>query len=142
MLKISSRCADDFDVGNDRGSTLVFWLAKLTIGLAIAGVLFFDTFSIMSSQLSAQDQAQAIAVAAAPVWRSTQDIQKTYAAALAELGPDSPSTIDRKSFRVDPDGTVVVTVRRTASSYVLKYVGPLKKFTNVTATGESKASYS
>jgi len=128
-------------VGDDRGSSIVFWLAKLTLGLAIAGVLFFDTFSVMSSQLGAQDQAQSAALAAAPVWRQTQDIQKTYAAALAELGPNSSAKLVRKSFRVDPDGTVVLTVSRTANTFVLKYVGPLKQFINVTATAESKASF-
>jgi len=129
-------------VGDDRGSTIVFWLAKLTVGLAIAGVLFFDTFSIMSSQLGAQDAAAGAALESAPVWKATEDIQKTYAAALATIDSESANKIERSKFQVEPDGTVVVTVSRTASSFVLKYVGPLKKFTNVTATSESKANYS
>ena len=126
-------------MGDDRGSSIVLWLAKLTIGLAVAGVLFFDTFSIMTSQLGAQDQASAAAVAAAPVWNQTKDIQKTYAAALATLGPETSTKLVRSSFRVDPDGTVVATVQRSANTYILKYIAPLKRFTDVTATAESKA---
>jgi hypothetical protein len=124
-------------VGRDRGSIVLGWLTKVTVGLALAGALFFDTFSLMATQLGAQDQAAAAAQSAAWTWRQTSDIQATYDAAARTIDPATTAEIDLTSFRVDPDGTAVVTVTRTAPTFLLKYVPPLRKFIEATATADA-----
>jgi hypothetical protein len=113
------------------------WLTKLVVGLAVAGALFFDTFSVMATQLGAQDQAAAAAEAAAWTWKQTSDIQQTYDDAARTLPPGTTAEIDTASFRIEPDGVAVVTVRRTAPTFVLKHIPPLRKFIEATATDDA-----
>jgi hypothetical protein len=126
-------------VGADRGSIVLSWLTKLTIGLAIAGALFFDTFSLMATNLGAQDQASGAAYTAAQTWRETKDLQATFNAAAATIEPGTGAEIDPATFRLDANGTAVVTVHRTAPSFLLKHIPPLRRFADASATAESLA---
>ena len=114
------------------------WLTKVTVGLVLAGALFFDTFSLMATQLGAQDQASTAAESAAWNWRQYGDIQQTYNEAARTLGTSGAAEIDTASFRIDPDGTAVVTVSRQAPTLVLKYIPPLRKFIEATATADAR----
>jgi hypothetical protein len=122
----------------DHGTIVLGWLTKLTVGLAVAGALFFDTFSLMATQLGAQDQAVTASATAARAWQDTGDIQATYDRASATIDPGTTAEIDVNTFRIDPDGTAVVTITRTAPTFVLKHVPPLRKFIEATATADSK----
>lgn len=124
-------------MGTDHGLIIIGWLTKLTIGLAIGGALFFDTFSVMAANLGAQDQASTAAAEAARTWQTTNDIQFTYDRASSTLDPQTTAEIDTATFRIDPDGTAVVTVHRTAQSLVLKHIGPLRRFVEATATADA-----
>jgi hypothetical protein len=125
-------------VGTDRGSIVLGWLTKVTIGLALAGALFFDTFSLMATQLGAQDQAETAAQKAAWTWKETGNIQTTYDEAARTIDPVTTAEIDLTSFRIDPDGTAVVTVTRTAPTFLLKHVPPLRKFVEATSTADAR----
>lgn len=125
-------------MGSDHGTIVLGWLTKLTIGLALAGALFFDTFSLMATQLGTQDQAATAADKAAWTWRETSDIQQTYNAAAQTIDPATTAEIDLTSFRIDPDGTAVVTVTRTAPTFLLKHIGPLRTFIEATATADAR----
>jgi hypothetical protein len=115
------------------------WLTKVTVGLAVAGALFFDTFSLMATQLGAQDQASTAAESAAWNWKQTGDIQYTYNEAAKTL-ESTTAEIDTTSFRIEPDGTAVVTVRREAPTFLLKHIPPLRKFINASATADATAA--
>jgi hypothetical protein len=125
-------------VATDHGTIVLGWLTKLTVGLALAGALFFDTFSLMATQLGAQDQAVTAASEAARAWRDTGDIQATYDRASSTIEPGTTAEIDVTTFRIDPDGTAVVTITRTAPTFLLKHVPPLRKFIEATATADAK----
>ena len=46
---------------DDRGDIIGSWLIRVTLGLAVAGVVLFDAISIGSAKISLQDTAQGAA---------------------------------------------------------------------------------
>jgi hypothetical protein len=116
----------------------VGWLAKLVVGLAIFGVIGFDAIAIMASHVSLTDDADSAAEAANRVWvESHGNVQAAYDAALAvatEHNAQAPVT----DFSVTRDGTVHLRLTRTATTILVKHIGPLKKEADVSAVGEAQ----
>ena len=114
------------------------WLTRLVVALAIFAVMFFDGLSILTARVGVQDQAQTAALAAGPVWRQTQDVDKAYAAAVQSLDGAANAEIPPKSFKAQRNGTVTVVVDRTAPTLVIHRIGPLRKYVVATATFVSR----
>lgn len=121
------------DVTSDRGSIVLGWLTKLTLSLAVLGVVLFDVIAITSARFTAEDHAQEAARAASAAYRTPADLQVAYDAALAVVAVHG-DTIDAETFTMTPEGAVTLTVRRTAPTLVVEKVGPLRSLTDVQAT--------
>ena len=117
----------------DRGDIVLGWLTKLVATLAVLGVLGFDLISLGAARFQAEDHAQAAVRAANEAYRSTPDLQAAYDAALAEV-VEHGDTIDPQTFAVAPDGTITLTLHRTASTMVIEKIGPLKAWADVERT--------
>lgn len=125
------------DRGDDRGDIVLGWLTKLTVTLALAGVVLFDGVSLVAARFQAADAAGAAARAAAEQYRDSKDVQQAYDAAYAEVAAQG-DTVGTQDFRVGADGSVDLSVTREASTLVLEKIAPLRRFTVVTAGGSGR----
>jgi hypothetical protein len=124
----------------ERGDIVLGWLTRLVVIFALAGIVLFDAISVGVTTVNVADQADSAAVDAADTWSTTKDVQKTYLTALdSATKSDKRNVIDPKTFRVDPDGTVHVTLSRTATTLVLYRIGPAKHWADVTESGDGRA---
>ncbi len=109
------------------------WFVKLVTVLAILGVIAFDGFSIVAAHLTASDDAQTAAQAAANAYST----QKTPAAALlaAEQALHKGDKLVPNSMTISSTGEVSVKIQRTAGSLVLHHFSQGKKWDTVTEGG-------
>ena len=109
------------------------WFVKLVAVLAVIGVIAFDGFSIVAAHLSASDDAQTAAQAAANAYAT----QKTPAAALlaAEQALHKGDTLVPNSMTISSTGEVTIKLQRTAGSIILHHFSAGKKWDIVTEGG-------
>jgi hypothetical protein len=135
-LKVRADRADPAAMGHeqrsDRGDIVLGWLTKLTVVLALLGLVAFDGISLALGRFRAEDRAAAAAREAVDAWRSTKDVQRAYEAALAETGPED--TVAPTSFSVDPAGAVTLTLQHRVATLVVEKVGPLRDLATSTVT--------
>ena len=110
-------------------------MTKLALTMAVLGLIGFDGLSLVSAKFSAADRATTYANDAAALYKSNKNIDTTYAAIVAEAA-DKGDTVDSKTFTVQPDGIVTLTVHHTASMIWMDRVSFLKKYATVTEHGE------
>ncbi len=120
----------------DCGSVVVGWLVRVVGALLFIAVVAFDGISVGAAHVSGADDANNAALAAAGTWRDTHNIQQALLSAQ-EAVTDSNETVLSTDFSVDPNGTVHLLLKKTATTLVLYRIGPLKKYTVVTIKGES-----
>jgi len=115
-----------------RGDIVLGWLTKLVVVFGLAGILLFDAISVGVTSVNVADQGSFAAREASETWGATKDLQKAYARAVEVAAErDALNTVDARSFRVDPDGTIHLKISRTATSLVLYRVGALKDLAHV-----------
>lgn len=117
------------------GSIVIGWLTRLAVVVAVFGLLAFDGIALVKTNFTAADHAASAAKTAAETYRTTKNPQAAYDAAVAQVTADD-ETIDPKSFSVSQDGRVKLEVKAEAVTLWMHYLGPLKKWTVVTQTGE------
>lgn len=118
---------------SDRGSIVLGWLTKVTLTLAVLGLIGFDVVALGVARFAAEDDAQQAARAASAAYRGPADLQRAYNAALAEVA-DGGSTIDAPSFSITPEGTVTLTLRQTAPTLLVEKIAPIRSWADVTTT--------
>ena len=118
---------------NDRGAIVTGWLTKVVVGLTVLGVLSFDAISIGVTRFQAEDHARQAARIAAQTYRTGQNLQQAYDAALASVASQGDA-IDTVSFAVDPTGAVTLRLRRKVPTLLIKRVPQLRDWTTVTST--------
>lgn len=120
----------------DRGDIVLGWLTRLTVVLAVLGVIGFDLVSVGAGHLAAEDRAQDAARAAVTSFRADGDVQRAYEAALADVADDGKvgDTIDPGAFSVAEDGSVTLTVAHTSPTLLVEKISPLRRFATATAT--------
>jgi hypothetical protein len=132
----SRRTPADTRGRGDRGDIVVGWLVRVMVSVAVVGVLLFDVISVGAAKMSVTDQASTAARAASDNWLNHHDQQAAFDAAWQAATQANPAnTVDTHGFRVEQNGTVHLTVDRTAPTLVLHLVGPLRHWADV--TGES-----
>ena len=119
----------------DRGDLVLAWLIKLSVTLAVIGLLLFDGVSIVVAKVGVQDDASLAAREAADAADRGADVQGAYDAAVEALADQaSPSVVETSTFTIAPDGSATVTTTRTASTFFLKHVGLLDEWVKASAT--------
>lgn len=108
---------------DDRGDVIGSWLIRITLGLAVAGVVLFDAASIGTAAISLQDTAQGAAREAADAAETSRDPAVLYGAAQQFASEQNVlNTVDPASLVVGADGSVTLTVDRTAPTLVVERV--------------------
>jgi exosome complex RNA-binding protein Csl4 len=120
----------------DRGDVVLGWLTRLTVGLALLGLVGFDLVSLGAGRLQAEDRAQSAARAAVRSFAADQDMQRAYEAALAEVAEhgDPGDVVAAQSFTVTADGVVTLTLWHTAPTLVVEKIGPIRGWATTSAT--------
>ena len=121
----------------DSGSIVLGWLTKLAVTLAVLGLLAFDGIALVTTTFSATDQANAVASVAAETYKRTHDVQMAYNDAVTEAAKNN-ETVEAKTFQAQPtDGHITLRIHKKATTLWLHKVGFLKKYADITATGEA-----
>jgi hypothetical protein len=118
-------CGADPSCMDDRGDIVLGWLTKLVATLAVLGVIGFDLISLGTARFQAEDHALAGVRAANDAYKASPNVQVAYDAALAEV-VEHGDTIDPQTFAIGPDGTITLTLHRTAPTMVVEKVAPLR----------------
>jgi hypothetical protein len=120
-------------VTSDRGGIVLGWLTKLIVVLSLVGLIGFDLISLGTTRLQAEDHAQAAARAAVEAYSGPSTLQAAYDAALAEVVADGDS-IEAQSFSFAADGTVTLTLHRTAQTLLVRKISALREHAEVSRT--------
>jgi hypothetical protein len=140
-LAASDAASDASERVGDRGDIVVGWLVRIVVTVAILGVILFDAVSVGAAKMSVTDEAGDAARAASDSWLSHHDQQAAFDAAWqAAITANAANTIDTTTFRVEQNGTVHLTLERTAPTLVLHLVGPLDHWADVSSEGVGRAS--
>lgn len=124
---------------SDRGDIVLSWLTKLVVFLALSGVVLFDAISIGVTSSGVADAGSFAAHEASATWLGGHDLQKAYeTAATTAREANALNVIDPKTFTVDPDGTVHLTISRTATTLVLYRIGSIKKWADVSSRSQGR----
>lgn len=125
----------------DRGGIVVGWLVKLVVVLGICGIATFDAISISTTAAAVSDDGAFAAREAADRWRDTHDVQLAYEAAVAAAAvKNRGDRLDPKGFRIEPDGTVHLSIRRKAKTVVVDRVGPIAHWAKITQQASGRPS--
>lgn len=128
MTAFGTRCLAPGRLSEDRGDIILSWLSRVVITLGASGLVLFDLLSVGATHLSLPDQASTSARAASDEWKASHSGNRAFAAASASAIEQNPgNTVDASSFRIDPDGTVHVTLHRTAMTLLARHVKPLRE---------------
>jgi hypothetical protein len=123
---------------DDAGSIVLGWLTKLVLLFAMLGVLLFDGIAIAVNNMTAQDEANMAAQAAADTYKATHDLQAAYSAAVAAVADKNEKVLTR-SFVIAADGSVHLVLRRETTTLVMHHIGALQKYERAEASGEAAA---
>jgi hypothetical protein len=137
-------------VRNERG-IIINWLVKLMIGLAIGGVIIFDTGSILVNYFgldSAADEiANQIATDITAGKYSDSEVQTLNSCdrrpttnAICTAIQEKVKEKDAKLLNVvvDLKGNIKLRLKRTADTLVVERIGPIESW--ATAIGEGEAA--
>ncbi|HEX3004434.1 MAG TPA: hypothetical protein VHO27_09480 [Angustibacter sp.] len=125
----------------DAGGIVLGWLTRLTVVLAIVGVIAFDGISIVTSRLSLEDAGNQAARSASETWESTHDIRAALASAQrTATEANADTTVVSDSLSVDADGTAHLVVTREASTLVARHIGPMRHWVELRVQGVGKST--
>ena len=125
--------------GRDRGAARLTTITWLVVVLGVIGVFVFDGVSVMSSRVSAQDDAQNAAFAASSEWHITPNVEDAYQAAVNYLGGKKDERVLRHEFSVAPDGTVHLLIRRKIQTIVFGHIGAFRHLTVAIESGDANS---
>jgi hypothetical protein len=117
---------------DDSGGIVLGWLTRIALFFSLAALVLFDAISIGTTAMTVDDQGSTAAFQASEAWQQSKNLQLTYNAAVdsaTEANPDN--VIATRDFKVDPDGTVHLTVSRTATTLVVFRIGPIKDWAHI-----------
>lgn len=124
-------------MGNDHGTVIVGFFAKIAVTLTLFAIVCFDAVSVGVTKIGVEDTARNAARAGSEAWVQSKDVNRAFKAA-ADYAEDHGATISRKSFVVDRNGKVTVTVSKEATTLLLFRTKKTAEWTKVTATGSGR----
>lgn len=123
---------------SESGAIVLGWLTKVVVSLSLLGLVTFDGIALVTANFSVADHANLVANVAADDYKLTHNAQMAFNAA-SEEALKNDEIVDDRTFVVRTDtGHVTLTLRKTAVTLWMKYIGPLKRFTKVSAEGEGR----
>ena len=125
---------------SDSGAIVLGWLTKLALVLGLLGLIGFDAVSLLHTRLTAADDANTAATAAAENYKQTKNVQLAYNAALTSSGaPDA--TIETATFHIAPDGVVTLRLHLHATTLLVRHIPPIRGLADAVETGTGTPSF-
>lgn len=122
----------------DAGGIVIGFLLKIALTLVVVGVVCFDLVSVGVSRVALEDQAATAARSAATQWRDSHNLQAAIDAAQVTAAEADPGNlVEPNSFAVDADGSVSLSVSRTARTFVAHHVPQLRDWIRLDAIGKA-----
>jgi hypothetical protein len=129
-----------FRISDDSGGIVLGWITRIAVFIGVAGLGLFDAISIGSTAATVSDQGSIAAQDASEVWLATKSVQQAYNAAVASATEQNPAdVVGTKDFLIDEDGTVHLTVSRTATTLVVYRIGPIKSWADISRQASGKS---
>jgi hypothetical protein len=129
-----------FRIADDRGGIVLGWLTRLAFFFSVAGLALFDAISIGVTATTVADQGSYAALQASEVWMTTKSVQQAYDAAVLAAAEENPANVvATRNFKVDEDGTVHLTMSRTATTLVIFRIGPIKDWAHIVRPASGKS---
>jgi hypothetical protein len=125
--------------GNDGGAVRLATFTWLFAVLAIIGVFGFDGFSILSTRVTTENDAQTAAYAASAAWHSSQNLNGAYAAAVASLDGKKGDKVLVRGFVIDPTGEVHLLVRNHARTILLGHISAVRHLSVALESGDANS---
>jgi hypothetical protein len=129
-----------FHAPDDGGGIVLGWLTRIVLFFAVAGLALFDAISIGTTAMTVADQGSFSAQQASEDWQANKSVQSAYNAAVAAAAKENPAdVIATDDFKIDPDGTVHLTVSRNATTLIVYRIGPITNWAHIVrhATGRA-----
>ncbi|HEX7355692.1 MAG TPA: hypothetical protein VF288_12780 [Mycobacteriales bacterium] len=112
---------------------IIGWFTRVLVVIAVFAVVGFDTISIASAHLGAQDDANNAASDAASAWGQNHDLAAALAAAQGAL--NHGETIVPGSLTISASGATTIKIRRGTRTLIAHDIGFLKGETTFVVTG-------
>jgi hypothetical protein len=127
--------------GRDRGAVRLATMTWLVVVLGVVGIFAFDAVSVMSTRVSAQNDAQNAAYAASSEWHNSNhhNVEAAYQAAVASLAGKKTERVLPRDFTIASDGTVHLLLRATARTIVFGHIGALRHLTVAVESGDANS---
>ena len=122
---------------DDWGGIVIGWLAKLALVLALVAAVGFEFVSLGHAKLSVQAVANDAAREAAQNYGHNRDLRRAYQEAVS-VASEHDATIRPEEFTIEADGTIRLTVRKTADSSFLHRWDTTKGWLDVDAEAKSR----
>lgn len=119
---------------------VIGWFTRIIVVFAVIGVLGFDTLTLTSAHLGAQEDANNAASNVAAAWQSSHTAVGAYAAAVAagQTALSHGETLVPGSVVVAPNGNVTLQVHRLAAHTLVAHdIGLLRHLVTFDATGSA-----
>lgn len=130
-----------FGAAGDTGGIVLGWLTRLTVLLAVLGLIAFDAISIVTSRLSLEDVGNQAARNASETWQRTHDIRASLLSAQTTASDaDAGTSVVTNSLRIDPDGTAHLTVTREAATLVAHYLPSVRNWCDQRVDGQGRST--
>jgi hypothetical protein len=118
---------------------VIGWLTRVTLTLAMLGVVLFDTGALLAGRVSIADQADAAAQAAADSWRTQHNWTAALTAAQAAAGADE---VVPGSLQIQSDGATSLALHGSIDTMVVRHVPRSERLTSVIEHGSARAPLS
>lgn len=102
---------------DDRGSIVLGWLGRLTLTIALLGVVGFEVLSVVVGKVQIQDIGQTASQDAITAFQETNSTETAYQAASAYAESEG-ATIPRKSFEINSEA-VTFDLKKVAPTLFL-----------------------
>lgn len=129
-----------FRISDDSGGIVLGWITRIALFFSVAGLALFDAISIGSTATTVSDQGSYAALQASEAWLQNKSVQEAYEAAVVAATEENPAdVVATKDFLIDADGTVHLTVSRTATTLVVYRIGPIKGWAHIVRRASGKS---
>jgi hypothetical protein len=146
-LKILPATADDNPVSinrrpvvllhRDQRGIVAAYMVKLILVITLIGIVLVEGGALVFSKLQAQDLAESAAVAGAASWWHTKNAATARQQAVLNVS-DKTSRAKMTAFSLNTDGTVSVSIRLRANTFLLQHIGFLERYTISRATATAQ----
>ncbi len=127
-------------VARDEGDVILSWLTRIVMAIAVTAVVGFDSLSIAVTHVSTMDDANTAARVAALAWSAGHGDLSAALTAAQSSAAQHGETVVPASLRADPDGTIHLRLTHVATTMVIRHLGPLRAWGEVTASGTGRVT--